>query len=54
MTSLGYLLEKPVDYLDAAELFCLDLYRQFDIDRLMLMAIPTRVTVEQAVENESK
>jgi dienelactone hydrolase len=32
--SLGWLLEKPVLYGDAPELFCLDLYRNFDLDRL--------------------
>jgi dienelactone hydrolase len=35
--SLGYLLEKPVEYADAPELFCLDLYRFFDLDRIAAM-----------------
>ena len=46
MRSLGYLLEKPVAYKDAPELFCLDLYKEFDVDRLALLAGPTRVKQE--------
>ena len=46
MRSLGYLLEKPVAYDDAPELFCLDLYKEFDVDRLALLAGPTRVSQE--------
>ena len=41
--SLGYLLAKPVEYDDAPELFCLDLYRQFDIEQLVAVAAPVRV-----------
>jgi len=32
--SLGRLLEAPVEYRDAPELFCLDLYRKFDLEDL--------------------
>ena len=42
MTSLSYLLEKPVEYHEAADLFCLDLYRDFDLDRLEAVATPTK------------
>jgi dienelactone hydrolase len=38
--SLAYLLEKPVEFSQAPELFCLDLYRYFDLDRLQAMAKP--------------
>ena len=41
MASLNYLLEKPVEYHDAADLFCLDLYKEFDLDRLEAVAAPT-------------
>ncbi|HEU0142881.1 MAG TPA: hypothetical protein VFQ79_24380 [Bryobacteraceae bacterium] len=41
--SLRYLLETPVAYLDAPELFCLDLYRHFDLDRLAALASPSNV-----------
>jgi hypothetical protein len=37
-------LEKPVRYdVDAPDLFCLDLYKDFDLDRLVLLAEPTKV-----------
>lgn len=54
MRSLGYLIQKPVDYLDAAELFCLDLYKEFDLDRLEAIAAPTRVKVEKFLEDAPK
>jgi len=44
MKSLGYLLEKPVRYQEAPDLFCLDLYKEFDIDTLAAIAEPTKVT----------
>jgi dienelactone hydrolase len=34
MDSLRHLLEAPVAYQNAPELFCLDFYKEFDIDRL--------------------
>ena len=46
MPSLGYLLEKPVEYQEAAELFCLDLYKEFDLDRFLAMAGPTKVIMK--------
>ncbi len=44
--SLGYLLEKPVEFHEAPELFCLDLYKEFDLDRLALLAAPGKVVKE--------
>ncbi len=44
MRSLSHLLEAPVSYRDAPDLFCLDLYKDFDLDRLAPLAEPTRVT----------
>jgi hypothetical protein len=38
MKSFRYLEEKPVEYYQAADLFCFGLYRDFDIDRLAKMA----------------
>jgi len=38
MPSLNYLLDTPVPYRNAPDLFCLDLYKYFDIDRLTAMA----------------
>jgi hypothetical protein len=38
MTSLGHLLDKPVEFQDAPDLFCQDLYKEFDLDRLAEIA----------------
>ena len=43
MGSLDYLLTNAVPFRSAPELFCLDLYRYFDLDRFSLMAEPTEV-----------
>ncbi len=43
MQSLGYLLEKHVPFRAAPELFCLDLYKYFDLDRLSALAAPTEI-----------
>jgi hypothetical protein len=52
--SLGYVLEAPVTFQEAPELFCLDLYKQFDLDRLTALAAPAKVTVEKFVESPKK
>lgn len=44
MTSLNYLLDAPVPYTEAPDLFCLDLYKYFDIDRLAALAAPAQVS----------
>ena len=44
MRSLSFLLDKPVTYDAAPDLFCLDLYKNFDIDRLVALARPTEIT----------
>jgi hypothetical protein len=49
IASLGYILEAPVTFQEAPELFCLDLYKQFDLDRLTALAAPAKVTVEKFV-----
>jgi dienelactone hydrolase len=43
MDSLSYLLDTPVPYRNAPDLFCLDLYKYFDIDRLAILAAPAKV-----------
>jgi len=48
--SLGFLLEKPVAFEDAPELFCLDLYKKFDVDRLALIASPAEVSTEKVLK----
>ncbi len=46
MPSLRHLLEARVPYRAAPELFCLDLYAQFDVDRLTALAEPTVIQRE--------
>ena len=41
--SLRYLFDKPVKYQDAPDLFCLDLYKFTDLDRLAALAAPSVV-----------
>ncbi len=43
MSSLRHLLDAPVKYEDAPDLFCLDLYKEFDLGQLARLAAPTRV-----------
>ncbi|MGC2768818.1 MAG: acetylxylan esterase [Candidatus Acidiferrum sp.] len=43
MSSLRYLLDTPVPYRSAPDLFCLDLYKYFDIDRLTAIAAPVEI-----------
>jgi dienelactone hydrolase len=45
MTSLAHLLDAPVKYEEAPDLFCLDLYKEFDLDLLTRLAAPAKVTV---------
>ncbi len=42
--SLDYLLSKPVPFRSAPELFCLDLYKYFDIDTLTVLAAPLKIS----------
>jgi hypothetical protein len=48
IASLADLLEKPVEFSEAPELFCLDLYRHFDLDRIAALAGMGRVTTVPA------
>ena len=50
MASLDYVLQTPVRFQDAPELFCLDLYKEFDIDRLAAMAAPAVVSFDKTLE----
>jgi len=54
MPSLAYLLEAPITYQEAPELFCLDLYKEFDLDRLVTIAAPVKVVVEKYVQLPAK
>jgi dienelactone hydrolase len=50
MRSLNYVLEAPVSHQAAPDLFCLDLYKEFDLDRLVALAQPAKVTLQKALE----
>jgi hypothetical protein len=41
--SLNYLLDTPVEYQMAPDLFCLDLFKEFDLDRLEALILPTKI-----------
>jgi hypothetical protein len=51
MHSLSYLLDKPVGYPEFADLFCLDLYKDFDLDRLIVLAEPAKVREANFLED---
>jgi dienelactone hydrolase len=50
MHSLSYLLNLPVTFEQAPDLFCLDLYKYFDVDSLEALTPPAKVTVSNYVE----
>jgi hypothetical protein len=52
MHSLGFLLEAAVPLRSAPELFCLDLYKDFDLDHFRAMAAPTKVSEKDFVKPE--
>jgi dienelactone hydrolase len=54
MKSLDYILDKPVEFQDAPEVFCLDFYKEFDLDRIAKFAAPARVTVEKNLSLSGK
>jgi dienelactone hydrolase len=50
MKSLSYLLNAPVAFRSAPELFCLDLYKDFDIDSIAAIAAPVVIQDLQPAE----
>jgi dienelactone hydrolase len=50
MKSLGYLLDAPVAFRAAPDLFCLDLYKYFDIDSFAAIAAPTVIQQASTVD----
>jgi hypothetical protein len=44
MRTLKYLLDKPVPFESAPDLFCLDLLKEFDVDQLATLAAPVQVS----------
>jgi hypothetical protein len=50
LQTLGQLLDGPLVFRNTPDLFCLDLYKYFDIDSLQTMAAPTKIEMgKQAV-----
>ncbi len=49
MPGLGFLLDAPVKYDEAPDLFCLDLYKEFDLDRLAAAAAPVKISTHHFV-----
>jgi hypothetical protein len=43
MRSFGWLLDTPVPYESAPDLFCLGLYKDFDLPRLAALAAPVSI-----------
>jgi dienelactone hydrolase len=54
MHSLSYLLNAPVKFEQAPELFCLDLFKYFDIDSLEAMAAPAEVRPTRDLEAQNR
>jgi dienelactone hydrolase len=48
--SFSYLLQKPVEYEAAPDLFCLDLLRETDVDRLIALSAPVQVQLGHPAE----
>jgi dienelactone hydrolase len=51
MQSLDYLLQKPVEYEAAPDLFCLDLSSETNLDRLKELSAPVRVVNDSSSEH---
>jgi hypothetical protein len=41
--TFGRLVDDPVPYEAAPDIFCLDLYKEFDLPRLAVLAAPARI-----------
>jgi dienelactone hydrolase len=50
MKSLAHLIDTPVPFRSAPELFCLDLYRYFDIDTLTALAAPVNIVAVKSMQ----
>jgi hypothetical protein len=50
MKSFAYLLDKPVPLRSAPELFCLDLYKDFDIGSISALAPSVKITQISVVD----
>jgi cephalosporin-C deacetylase-like acetyl esterase len=50
MRSLRYALDLPLTFYQAPELFCLDLYKEFDLDRIAALAGPAKIVQSDYLE----
>jgi hypothetical protein len=50
MKSLAYLIDTPVPFRTAPELFCLDLYKYFDLDTLAALAARGKVSTFNSLQ----
>jgi hypothetical protein len=54
MRSLRYALDRPVTFDQAPEIFCLDLYKEFDLDQIAALATPAKVVQTDYLEIPAK
>lgn len=52
--SLGYLLAAPVHYESSADMFCLDLYKDFDLNEIAALSGKTAVWNESSIETAQR
>jgi hypothetical protein len=48
--SLGYLLTAPIHYETSADMFCLDLYKDFDLNEISALVGKTVISNENPIE----
>ncbi len=44
----------PISHRAAPDLFCLDLYKEVDVDRLIALASPVEVSFQDGLEADTK
>jgi hypothetical protein len=54
MRSLNYILEAPIRPEAAQDILCLDLYKEFDVDRLVALAQPAKITQSEVLDAPSE
>lgn len=52
MTSMSFLLDTPVPIRSAPELFCLDLYKKYDLNVLQALASPAKVGITSVASSD--
>lgn len=54
MRSFAWLIDTPISYEAAPDLFCLDLYKEFDLTRLVTLAAPARIQQSYLPQRSSR